>query len=122
MKAVAAAGHEVSMNSVHDDRKIVYWHRELPPVDGEILDEHVVEATSDRVSGSIDRYGDLWNRCHAALMEHATGRLAQEVARLGGHYAHVLDEHIESKRDDVANESWLHGRFSYVLYRRTGSA
>ena len=122
MKAVAAAGHEVSMNSVHDDRKIVYWHRELPPVDGEILDEHVVEAISDRVSGSIERYGDLWNRCYAALMEHATGRLAQEVARLGGHYAHVLDEHIDSKRDDVVNESWLHGRFTYVLYRRTGSA
>jgi len=55
-------------------------------------------------------------------MEHATGRLAQEVARLGGHYAHVLDEHIDSKRDDVVDESWLHGRFSYVLCRRTGSA
>jgi len=51
-------------------------------------------------------------------MAHATDRLAQEVARLGGHYAHVLDEHIDSKRDDRIDESWLHGRFSYILYRR----
>jgi hypothetical protein len=69
-------------------------------------------------SGSIVRYGDLWDRCHASLMAHATDRLVQEVARLGGHYAHVLDEHIDSKRDDRTNESWLHGRFSYVLYKQ----
>jgi hypothetical protein len=45
-------------------------------------------------------------------------RLVQGVARPGGHYAHMLDEHIESERDDRADESWLHGRFSYVLCRR----
>jgi hypothetical protein len=39
------------------------------------------------------------------------------VARLGGRYAHVLDEHIDSRRDDSSGESWLHGRFTYVLYR-----
>jgi hypothetical protein len=33
----------------------------------------------------------------------------------------VLDEHIDSHRDDAHNKSWLHGRFSYVLYRRTRS-
>jgi hypothetical protein len=110
------------MNPGSDERKIVYWHRELPPLDGDILDEHVVEANSDRVSGSIERYGELWDRSYAALMTHATSRLGQEVARLGGHYAHVLDEHIDSKRDDAVNESWLHGRFSYVLYRRPASA
>lgn len=110
------------MNPAHGDRKIVYWHRELPPLDGEVMDEHVLEATSDRVSGSIERYGELWDRCYAALMAHATERLEQEVSRLGGHYAHVLDEHIDGRRDDVANESWLYGRFSYVLYRRTGAA
>jgi len=106
------------MNSTREDRKTVYWHRDLPPFDGEILHEHVLEATSDRVRGSIHRDGDLWDRCHAALMAHATDRLIQEVARLGGHYAHVLDEHIDSRRDDLTDESWLHGRFSYVLYRR----
>ena len=106
------------MNSTHEDRKTVYWHRDLPPFDGEILHDHVLEATSDRVRGSIHRDGDLWDRCHATLMARATDRLMQEVARLGGHYAHVLDEHIDSKRDDLTDESWLHGRFSYVLYRR----
>jgi hypothetical protein len=49
-------------------------------------------------------------------------RSQHAASRLGGHYAHVLDEHIESKRNDVTNESWLHGRFNYVLYRRGGSA
>jgi len=98
--------------------RCVYWHRDLPPLDGEILDEHVLEAKSDRVSGSIDRNGELWDRCHAVLMEHATARLAQEVTRLGGHYAHVLDEHIDGRRDDLTNESWLQARFTYVLYRR----
>ena len=110
-----------SIAHVGDDSKIVYWHRELPPLDGEILGEHVLEASSDRVTGSIERHGDRWDRCYAALMEHATDRLTQEVVRLGGHYAHVLDEHIDSKRDDVVNESWLYGRFDYVLYRRTSS-
>jgi hypothetical protein len=102
--------------------KIVFWHRELPPLDGEVLGEHVIEATSDRVRGSIERHGELWERCYATLMEHTLARLAQEVARLGGHYAHVLDEHVESHRDDMSSESWLHGRFDYVLYRRGGSA
>lgn len=102
--------------------KIAYWHRDLPPLDSEMLGEHVLEATSGRVSGRIARDGDLWDRCHAALMEHASDRLAQEVARLGGDYAHVLDEHIDSRRDDLTNESWLQGRFNYVLYRRAPRA
>jgi len=45
--------------------RFVYWHRELPPVDSE-----------------------------------------------------MLDEHIDSRRDDLTSESWLQGRFNYVLYRR----
>jgi hypothetical protein len=102
--------------------KVVYWHRDLPPLDSDILGEHVLEATSGRVSGSIERDGELWDRCHAALIEHASDRLAQEVARLGGDCAHVLDEHIDSRRDDLNNESWLQGRFDYVLYRRTRRA
>jgi hypothetical protein len=106
------------MTTPQEEEKTVYWHRELPPLDGEILHEHVLEATSDRVGGSIERNGELWDRCHVALIQHATERLAQEVARLGGHYAHVLDEHIDSRRDDLTNESWLQGRFDYVLYRR----
>jgi hypothetical protein len=100
------------------DGQVVYWHRELPPLDADVMDEHVMEAVSERVTGSIDRHGELWDRCHARLMQHAQERLEQEVRRLHGHYAHVLDEHIDARRDDVAGESWLHGRFTYVLYAR----
>jgi hypothetical protein len=98
--------------------KLVYWHEELPPLDGEVIQEDVIEAMSDRVPGSIERHGELWHRCYVTLMEHTQHRLEQEIVRLGGHYAHVLDEHIDSRRDDGTGESWLHGRFSYVLYRR----
>jgi len=106
------------MSNVADDPKVVFWHRDLPPVDGQPMAEHVVEATSDRVPGSIERHGPSWHRCYGSLMAHTTDRLTQEIARLEGHYAHVLDEHVESHRDDAANESWLKGRFSYMLYRR----
>ena len=105
------------MSTHSEQHKVVYWHRELPPLDGEILHEHVVEATSDRVAGLVERHGELWDRCYTSLTSHTIDRLSQEVARLGGDYAHVLDEHIDSRRDDLTNESWLHGRFSYVLYR-----
>jgi hypothetical protein len=30
----------------------------------------------------------------------------------------VHDESIDSKHDDAAGEAWLHGRFSYMLYRQ----
>ncbi|MCC6988434.1 MAG: hypothetical protein IT181_05515 [Acidobacteria bacterium] len=99
-------------------RPVVYWHRDLPPLEAEVMDEHVVEAVSDRVPGMIERHGDGWDACHASLMARAAARLEQEVARLGGDYAHVVDEHVDSRRDDLTTESWLHGRFSYVLYRR----
>jgi hypothetical protein len=99
--------------------KTVYWHKDLPPLDGEIMHEHVIEATSDRVVGTLDRYGDLWNYYYNTLIEHVRLRIEQEISRLGGNYAHVLDEHIESHHDDSKGESWLHGRFGYVLFRST---
>lgn len=98
--------------------KVVYWHRELPPAHSEVMHEHVIEAVSDRIPGAIERHGELWQRCYDELMEHTRFRIEQEVKRLGGDYAHVLDEHIDSRRDDATGESWLHGRFNYVLYRQ----
>jgi hypothetical protein len=77
--------------------KVVYWHRELPPLAAE-----------------------LWDRCYEELMANAQARLAQEVTRLGGHYAHVHDESIDTRHDDAAGETWLRGRFSYVLFRKAG--
>jgi hypothetical protein len=108
------------MNSSGDTApKIVYWHKELPPLDGEVVQEEEVEADSDRVPGTIERHGELWQLCSAMLMERTRVRLEQEVARLGGDYAHILDEHVDSLRDDANDQSWLHGRFVYVLYRRS---
>jgi hypothetical protein len=105
--------------SINDDEsKVVYWHRELPPLDAELVAEHTIEATSDRVAGTLSHRNDLWDRCYQQLMDHAHTRLVQEVVRLGGHYAHVNDESIDARHDDAAGEAWLHGQFSYMLYRR----
>ena len=35
-----------------------------------------------------------------------------EITRLGGHYAHVHDESINTRHDEAAGEAWLHGCFS----------
>jgi hypothetical protein len=103
------------------EQKIVYWRRELPPLEAEIVSEHSIEADSSRVPGTIAHRDELWDHCYRELMANAESRMAQEVARLGGHFAHVYDEAIDPKHDDQAGEAWLHGRFRYVLYRRPHS-
>lgn len=82
------------------------------------MGEHTVEATSGRVPSTLAHRDELWDRCYKELMAQVRVRLAQEIARLGGQYAHVLNESVDSRHDDVKGESWLHGRFDYVLYRR----
>jgi len=96
--------------------RIIYWHGELPPLNAEAIGEHVVEATSARVPATHAHRDELWNRCYEELMAQAGMRLQQEVTRLGGRYAHVLDESVDSRHDDVTGETWLHGRFTYMLY------
>jgi hypothetical protein len=98
---------------------LVYWHSELPPLDAEPMGEHTAEAMSSRVPHALAHRDELWERCYQDLMVQARNRLEQEITRLGGNYAHVLDEHVESKYDAVKDESWLQGRFSYMLYRQT---
>jgi hypothetical protein len=100
------------------DTNIIYWHRELPPMDADLMGEHVVEAESGRVSGTIAHRDELWEQYYEDLMSKARVRLEQEIHRLGGDYAHVLDETVESRHNDVTNESWLRGRFTYMLYRQ----
>lgn len=95
----------------------IYWHRDLPPLKAEIIGEHTVEATSSRVPGTLVHRPELWDRCHEDLMAQAEVRLRQEIARIGGTYAHVLAESIEPRHDDATGQAWLHGRFTYVLYR-----
>jgi len=97
--------------------KTVYWHRDLPPFDAQPMGEHTLEASSPKIPGTIARRDALWDECQRSLTADAEHRLAQEVIRLGGRCAHVLDERIDTKRDPVANETWLHGRYTYVLYR-----
>jgi hypothetical protein len=105
------------MSETHPTSQIVFWHRELPPVAADVVDEHVVEAASARVAGTLSHRDELWEQCYQELMAAARERIEQEVDRLGGHYAHVLDESVDSKHDDATGEAWLHGRFTYVLYR-----
>jgi hypothetical protein len=105
---------------VHDaGLAVVYWHRELPPLSAEMMGEHVVEATSMRVPGTLSHRDELWDRCYEDLMVQARSRLEQEIVRLGGSCAHVLSESVDSKHDVAKNETWLRGLFTYVLYRQT---
>ena len=97
--------------------KAVFWHRDLPPLDAEVMSEHTLEAVSGRVPGTLSHRDEIWDRCYEELMARTEARLEQEIARLGGRYAHILHESIDSRHDDRVNEAWLHGRFTYVLYR-----
>jgi hypothetical protein len=93
----------------------VYWHSELPPLDAEPMGEHIAEAASARVPHTLAHRDELWKRCCEDLMVQARNRLKQEIARLGGDCAQVLDEHVESKYDVVRGESCLQGWFRYIL-------
>ena len=114
---VVMGDHHVATIS-DSDRKCVYWHRELPPFDAVMMGEHVLEATSGRMRGTLAHRDELWDRAYRELMENTQARMQQEIARLGGHNAHVLDESIDSRHDDATGEAWLHGRFTYALFRR----
>ena len=103
--------------SAHTAERPVYWHRDLPPLAAEAVAEHVVEASSVRVSSRLADRDRLWTRCHDDLMAQAHARLEQEVARLGGRFAHVLNESIDPHHDAATGEAWLQGRFTYMLYR-----
>jgi hypothetical protein len=98
--------------------RVIYWHRELPPLDAIAGDEHTLEANSGRVAGTLAHRDELWDRCYSDLMSCARRRLGQEIARLGGSCAHVVEESVETHHDDAKGEAWLYGRFRYVLYRR----
>ncbi len=96
--------------------KTVFWHRELPPIESELMDEHAVEADSRRVAGTLAHRSELWDECYQDLMKNAESRLVEEITRLGGQFAHVHGESIGAKHDDAAGEAWLHGTFTYILY------
>lgn len=97
--------------------KMIYWHRELPPLDAESVGQHTFDVNSRRVPDTIAHREELWNECKDDLMVRTRERLTQEISRLRGRYAHVLSESVNTRRDPVAGEAWLHGQFTYVLYR-----
>jgi len=97
--------------------QIVYWHGELPPISADAVGEHSLEATSHRIPAGLAHRDDLWDNCQNDLIATARVRLEQEVARLGGKYARVIEESIDAQHDYVSDEVWLQGRFKYVLYR-----
>ena len=97
--------------------QVVYWHRELPPINAEAIGEHVVEASSEHVASGFAQRDELWNRCYESGVSRVRVRLEQEVARLGGHYAHVLAEAVESKHDAATGQGWLNVCLTYMLYR-----
>ncbi len=105
------------MKAIGQASTAVYWHRELPPLDAEPIGDHTIEATSDRIPGTLARRDDIWDPCYRQLMDRADRRLEQEIVRLGGDYAHVLGETIEPRHDDGTGEAWIYGRFDYELYR-----
>jgi hypothetical protein len=105
------------MTNCDTESKAIYWHRELPPLDAQPIGEHVLEASSTRIPDTIAHRDELWSRCEEELMANARERLLQEIARLGGRYAHVLSESIEPQHNAASGETWLRGRFAYVLYR-----
>ncbi len=107
------------MDTTHcDTATTVFWHREMPPIDAVPMGEHTIEATSRRVRDTAEGRESLWDRGKDDLKGQTEARLIQEVARLGGHYAHVLDESTDSGHDAATGEVWLHGRYTYMLYRR----
>jgi len=99
------------------ETRLVFWHRELPPASAELMAEHTLEANSTPVPGALAYRDELWRRCYQEGMAQARERLEQEIKRLGGDYAHVLSESVESKHDPVRAEAWLHIRLTYMLYR-----
>jgi hypothetical protein len=109
------------VNTSGKDAQVIYWHGQLPPLDAEPNGEHVVEADSVRVKGDLTTRGASWDRCHEDLMARLEDRLRQEVRPLGGDYAHVLKESIDSHQNDSTGEAWLHGRLNYSLLRRRKS-
>jgi hypothetical protein len=38
----------------------VFWHRELPPFDAEPMGEHVLEATSHHIQGTLAHRDERW--------------------------------------------------------------
>ena len=61
--------------------KLVYFRRELPPLQDETAGEFVVEAESPPVPNTGLGRDELWTHCYDDLMHSAVERIGQEVVR-----------------------------------------
>jgi len=76
-----------------------------------------VEAESPRIDYDLTHRSELWKQSYPPLLEAAERRATQELVRLGGSCAHIIDEQIVAKIDDTTGTFWLHGGFRFVMYR-----
>jgi hypothetical protein len=97
--------------------KLVYFRPDLPPLSEDSAGEFMVDAESPPVPNTSLGRDELWVHCYDDLMAAAAERIGQEVTRLNGSCAHVVDEHIEPKVSYERGEAWLAGTFTFVLYR-----
>jgi len=102
-----------------DRQTRIYWHRDLPPLDADAVAEHTVDAVSDKADYHFDRRDELWHDCAPSLRAHLVERLEAELDRLGGAYAHVLEEDVTPHVDHANAQYWLIGKARYTIYKRT---
>ena len=60
--------------NAHAADPAIFWHRELPPLAADAIGEHVIEASSSRVSSTLARRDELW----AGVMRTSWSRLAPD--------------------------------------------
>ena len=97
----------------------IFWHRDLPPLNSEVIADQVVEATSRHVPGTLAHRDELWDQCYEDLMVQASARVLQEAHRMGGTCAHILNETVDSRHDPVSGQAWLHGTFVCAICRES---
>ena len=97
------AGYEMVLLENYKD--VADFHKAVADVDALIV-------RSDLVTPEVLEAGKKLK-----LVVRAGARVGQEVVRLHGSCAHVVDEHIEPKVSYERGEAWLAGTFTFVLYR-----
>ena len=102
--------------------QVVYWRQELPPLSELLEGEHEIEAESAHVHYDFGDRQAMWRECYGLLATVAEERVRQEISRLGGSCAHIIEEQITARTDDGSALFWLRGRFRFLMYRHPGGA
>ena len=97
--------------------QVVYWRQELPPLSEMLEGEHEIETESQHVHYSVGGREAMWSACYGLLQTATEERLRQELGRLGGSCAHIVDEQVTARTDDASAMFWLRGRYRFLMYR-----